>query len=213
VLYTYCLNNPLKYIDPSGYKFLKRIMQLFRRKNKEQPRYYENEFFDEESGGSYMPIGSGFSYIPQLTFQGGIPFITGYDIYGGTLPDVVIKSDRNNLNTTSNFTYTNHAFTFSDVASSGGLTWSEAKAHYQFGEGTPVHVQLSSLDLSKVSMADFNERGLATIRLDTRHFSSTNDALVHGSITLQLIPGTNQAKIALNSGRDSFDNWINSVAV
>ena len=89
------------------------------------------------------------------------------------------------------------------AANSGdGLTWSEAKAHYQFGGGTPVDVQLSSIDLSKVSMADFNERGLATIRLDTRHFSSTNDALVHGTITLQLIPGTNQAKIALNSGRD-----------
>lgn len=43
---------------------------------------------------------------------------------------------------------------------------------------------------------------MATIRLDTKHFSSTNDALIHGTITLQLIKGTNQAKIALNSGRD-----------
>ena len=62
-------------------------------------------------------------------------------------------------------------------------------------------MDLNSIDLSRVSLSDFNDRGLATIRLDTKHFSSVNDALVHGTITLQLT-GTNTAKIALNSGRD-----------
>jgi hypothetical protein len=81
----------------------------------------------------------------------------------------------------------------------GHLTFSKAKAHYQFGGGVPVNVDLSSIDLSLVSMADFNEKGLATVRLDTRHFSNVNDALVHGTITLQQIGNTNQAKIALNT--------------
>ncbi len=83
-----------------------------------------------------------------------------------------------------------------------GKVWSEAKAHYQFGGGTRVDVALSSIDLSRVSLSDFNDRGLATVRLDfINHFSSANDALVHGTITLQLT-GTNTAQIALNSGRD-----------
>ena len=90
----------------------------------------------------------------------------------------------------------------SSASNSGGLSWGDARTLYQFGGGTRVDVSLGSIDLSKVRMADFNKRGLATIRLDSKHFSSLNDALVHGTITLQLIPGSNQAKIALNSGRD-----------
>ena len=82
------------------------------------------------------------------------------------------------------------------------LTFEQAKILYQYGKGTAQHVDLSAIDLSKVRMSDFNERGLATIRLDTKHFSNIDDALVHGTITLQRIGNTNQAKTALNSGID-----------
>lgn len=65
-----------------------------------------------------------------------------------------------------------------------------------------MDVELNSIDFSRVRMSDFDSRGLATIRLDTKHFSNINDALVHGTITLQRIGNTNQAKIALNRGDD-----------
>jgi hypothetical protein len=84
------------------------------------------------------------------------------------------------------------------------FTMTQAKTHYQFGGGIPIHLHLSSIDLSKVTLADFNERGLAIIKLDSKHFSNMDDAVVHGTITLQLL-NENKAKIALNSGRDNLE--------
>jgi hypothetical protein len=80
-----------------------------------------------------------------------------------------------------------------------GITFEQAKLWYQFGGGARMDVNLNSIDLSCVRMSDFNSRGLATVRLAGKHFSNLNDALVHGTITLQRIGNTNQAKIALNS--------------
>lgn len=68
-----------------------------------------------------------------------------------------------------------------------------------FSGGTPQYVDLDRLDLSKVTLSDFNNHGLATIRLDSKHYSNGNDALVHGSITLQRIGNTNKAQVAFNS--------------
>jgi hypothetical protein len=84
-------------------------------------------------------------------------------------------------------------------AQGGGVTFEQAKLWYQFGGGTRMDVDLNSIDLRKVRMSDFNSKGLATVRLDGKHFSSLNDALVHGTITLQRIGNTNQARVALNS--------------
>jgi hypothetical protein len=83
--------------------------------------------------------------------------------------------------------------------SSGGVTFNKARLWFQFGGGARMDVNLNSIDLSRVRMSDFNSRGLATVRLAGQHFSNLNDALVHGTITLQRIGNTNQAKIALNS--------------
>lgn len=83
--------------------------------------------------------------------------------------------------------------------SSGGKTFEQARLWYQFGGGARMDVNLHSIDLSRVRMSDFNSRGLATVGLAGKHFSNLNDALVHGTITLQRIGNTNQAKIALNS--------------
>jgi hypothetical protein len=79
------------------------------------------------------------------------------------------------------------------------LTFDEAKALYNYGNGSPVEVDLSTLDLSKVSMADFGKNGLASIQLDGKHFSNTDDALVHGTITLERIGKTNEVRVAYNS--------------
>ncbi|HEU4496920.1 MAG TPA: hypothetical protein VFR70_07705 [Flavobacterium sp.] len=81
----------------------------------------------------------------------------------------------------------------------GKLTFSEAKILYNFGNGLPVEVDLSTLDLSKVSMTDFGENNLAYIQLDGKHYSNTDDALVHGTITLERIGKTNEVRVAYNS--------------
>ena len=78
----------------------------------------------------------------------------------------------------------------------GYLTFSDAKAHYQFGGGTPVTVDLNKIDLSYVSLSDFGKDGRALVKLDGKHFSNVNDALVHGTITIQRIGNTNTASIA-----------------
>jgi len=81
------------------------------------------------------------------------------------------------------------------VDEDGYLTFFEARFHYQYGGGTPVFVDLNKIDLSKVSLKDFNEEGYATVKLDWEHFSNVNDALVHGTIQLELVGKTNYAKI------------------
>ena len=81
----------------------------------------------------------------------------------------------------------------------GKLTFEIAKAWYQFAHGALMIIDLNTIDLSRVNMSDFNSMGLATVRLAGEHFSNLDDALVHGTITLQRIGNTNQAKLALNS--------------
>ncbi len=79
------------------------------------------------------------------------------------------------------------------------LTFKEAKIIYQYGNGMRVDVPLSEIDLSNVSIKDFDDRGLVTVKLDTKHFSNINDALVHGTITLRRMGNSNKVKIAINS--------------
>jgi len=45
-------------------------------------------------------------------------------------------------------------------------------------------------------LSDFGKNGIALGKLDGKHFSNVNDALVHGTITLQRIGNTNTASIA-----------------
>jgi len=259
--YSYVLNNPLRYSDPSGYNFFDgvgNVLEGFINAVTMPGRILSagNEWLNDKINGTPSPYGYfDLNYIVNGVFPGpGNPYYlvnTGcsnndffMSPHGFVAADETFYSndylsyeawayraashqaaetgDFNNMDIWTDFDRYKWVETpgtsflpptdppkkdgdqtkEEDKGSSGGLTLSEAKAHYQFGRGIPVHVSLSCIDLSKVSMSDFNERGLATIRLDTKHFSSTNDALVHGTITLQLIPGTNQAKIALNSGRD-----------
>ncbi|GIW60936.1 MAG: hypothetical protein KatS3mg087_2002 [Patescibacteria group bacterium] len=103
--------------------------------------------------------------------------------YGQKMPEVVVEEKKEHK----------EKFTF----------W-KAKMHYMFGGGKPVTVHLETIDLSKLKLSDFNEKGIAKVKLDSRdHFSNIDDALVHGTITLQRIGKTNEAEIALNSGIDN----------
>ena len=90
------------------------------------------------------------------------------------------------------------------------MTFRDAKFLYNNGGGCPVTVDINSLDLSKVSMSDFGKDGLASIKLDGKHFSNTNDALVHGTITLERIGNTNEVRVAYNrdlNGRGGMYNF------
>ena len=98
------------------------------------------------------------------------------------------------------------------------FSFADAKYHYQNGEGNRIDILLSSLDLSNVRKSDF-VNGIATVRLLGKHFSNLSDGLVHGTITLVLIPGTNYARVAPNGsfhdepvGMYDFDMhpWSNS---
>ncbi|WP_026948160.1 RHS repeat domain-containing protein [Algoriphagus marincola] len=173
--YRYGFNNPMKYTDPTG---------MFE---------YSDGYSTQDSRNSTGSI----SY--SGVYQGNK---SDTDKGSSASTTVIAESQESGARAVVD----NQPFIQEEKRQSNGegrnLTFYQARVWYMFGGGNPLEVDLGALDLSGVSMADFNERGLATIRLDTKHFSNANDALVHGTITLQLLDGTNQAKIALNSGVD-----------
>ncbi len=126
------------------------------------------------------------NFLSSGYFPGGYVFFngdsTGIYIQGGCGTSAVIVSGNS----------VHESFSFFD-----------AMNHYQNGEGTRVDVQLNSLDLSKVRLSDFvNNRAIVRLSFPALlggHFSNLNDAMVHGTITLELIPGTNYARVAPNS--------------
>lgn len=72
-------------------------------------------------------------------------------------------------------------------AHDGDLTLEEAQHHYKFGKGQALIVDLKSVDLSGISVADFNGATRKSFNLlNRKYFSSLNDGLVYGNITLTL---------------------------
>ena len=85
------------------------------------------------------------------------------------------------------------------------IRFRKARAHFLSNEGTTLDTDINSIDLSKVKQSDFKYdkktgRYVATVRLlngDQR--SNLEDGLVHGSITMELLPGNkNYAQVAWN---------------
>ena len=79
------------------------------------------------------------------------------------------------------------------------LTFSEAKEHYQNGNGTPVYVDLNKINLNGISVSDFKNNAIVYAELDGKDFRNVNDAVVHGTIGLELIPNTNTVQVAMNN--------------
>ena len=66
------------------------------------------------------------------------------------------------------------------------LNWPEARSLYVEGKITDLYVDAESIDLSKVTKADFANKKTLTISLYGKHYSSPNDALVYGKLDLVL---------------------------
>lgn len=181
--YSYVYNNPLKYTDPSGY-----LSASYSN--------YEDYF---ESINLAKANGSGeLDYKKMLRVEEEI-FAAKWKI---SLPPIDVKERRIVNEDVFIKRIQDGLDGYGSKIYSGKVTFEMARTWYQFAGGTRMDVNLNSIDFSRVRNSDFNSRGLATIRLDTKHFSNVNDALVHGTITLQRINNTNKAKIALNSGLD-----------
>jgi hypothetical protein len=73
----------------------------------------------------------------------------------------------------------------------GYLTLSEANYWYRYGNGQPLYVDLSKINLSGISTRDFSGIGASKSfdLFSPRYFRNLNDALVYGSITLTLKKG------------------------
>ncbi|MEW5802483.1 MAG: RHS repeat-associated core domain-containing protein, partial [bacterium] len=69
-------------------------------------------------------------------------------------------------------------------ASSGRLTLSQANRHWQEGGGSPLVVDVGTLDLSNVSQLPPSGQ----VNFAGKNFSSVNDALVYGTVTLKSGP-------------------------
>jgi len=65
--YAYCLNNPLKYVDPSGYSYLQTLQQTYN---------YE--------GGGFWYRGDYYSWSDDYGFGGGFSNSSGYLLNSGT---------------------------------------------------------------------------------------------------------------------------------
>lgn len=78
----------------------------------------------------------------------------------------------------------------------GPLTWKKATEHWREGLGTPLVVDVGTLDLRNV--LTLPPKGQA--HFDGEHLSSANDALVYGTMTLY--PGSDNTVIG---GRDKYD--------
>ena len=71
------------------------------------------------------------------------------------------------------------------------LTPEEAIWHYRMGEGKPVNVQLSKLNLSKIRVSDFKDTELSHqgypmiyANFDQSHYTNFDQAIIYGTIAL-----------------------------
>jgi RHS repeat-associated protein len=93
------------------------------------------------------------------------------------------------------------------------LTFIKARNHYIANTGKPLSVDASSVDLSKVDINDFkylgHSRG-AQLFFNGNEYSSNNDALVYGGITL-VYAGGNQVAIKPDYYNFEMHDWGTSI--
>jgi RHS repeat-associated protein len=156
------------------------------------------------SGGNF---GHGF-FAAGFTKGVGTPAISGLgsDVMSGTAVTMVIGGTAsvisggkfaNGASTAAFQTlfnhYSQHEKNDANLKKSihdGHVTLEEANMHYRGGQGQEIFADLSRIDLSGISVSDFGGSNQNTFNLlDPKYFSSFNDGLVYGSITLTLHSG------------------------
>jgi hypothetical protein len=93
--------------------------------------------------------------------------------------------------------------------SDGKLEFIEAYIWWKYGDGEPLTVDLSEIDLSRISSSDFPS-GVGDIRyfnLLQNKYNKLDDGLVYGTITLKYL-GNNQVEIV---GNDTYNFEIHKI--
>ncbi len=101
----------------------------------------------------------------------------------------------------------NNAIDFHAVSS---LSFEQARFWYKFGGGDPLNVNLNTIDFSRVSMSEMNDK-LIEVNLDNplKHYTNANDALVYGTLYLYQEKGNvfRAAHINEINGRGDYYNF------
>ncbi|URA09899.1 hypothetical protein [Thermospira aquatica] len=88
------------------------------------------------------------------------------------------------------------------------LTLREAFYWFKNGKGEKLKVDIKSLNLGRVKLSDFNEQGKAEIHLESHPERGLDQALVYGTITLELV-GSNQYKVRPDKYNFEMHNIFN----
>jgi hypothetical protein len=95
------------------------------------------------------------------------------------------------------------------------LTYAKAHEHYIENSGKPIYVLASSVDLSKVKVSDFKYIGHkrpVQLFFHGDEYSSLNDALIYGGITL-VYAGGNQVGIMPDYYNFDIKDWSQSTFI
>ncbi|URA10614.1 hypothetical protein [Thermospira aquatica] len=90
----------------------------------------------------------------------------------------------------------------------GKLTLREAFYWFKNGKGEKLEVDIKSLNLDRVKLSDFNKEGKAEIHLESHPWWGLDQALVYGTITLELV-GSNQYKVRPDKYDFEMHNILN----
>lgn len=147
--------------------------------------YYRDRYYDAEIGR--------FTSQDRKGFGAGINFYA----YVGNNP--INANDPSGLEAISEMTRLNWGLKpYSPIP--GQLTLWEANKHWREGNGAPLNVDISSLDLTNVKIPAVVPNKAFLANFDGKNYSSANDALVYG--TVALIPGQNNTVVG---GFDTYD--------
>jgi hypothetical protein len=101
---------------------------------------------------------------------------------------------------------------YNDFNKSAGkkLTFEQARLWYQIGGGSPLYVNLNTIDFSRVSMSEMKGK-LIEVNLDNpfKHMTNANDALVYGTLYLYQEEGNvfRAAHVKEINGRGDYYNF------